>query len=469
MNKIKEVLDRKGVKQTWLAQQLGKSYNMVNSYVQNRQQPRLEVLHDIAKLLDVDVVELIESSKIKIIIDNDSNKNAKKINLDFNLNETSKNIFIKYLKSIPKIPKTKRNIRVATLFSGIGAVEQAFERLKVAHEIVFACDNNAFVRQSYKANYKIQEEVFFEDIINLNGKQFTEKIDILVGGSPCQSFSSVGKRKGLEDDRGNLVFEFIRIVKEATPNIFIFENVKGLLTVNKGETFHKLILPKFQKLGYSIYFETLNAKDFGIPQHRERLFVIGFKDKRENYQFPKPFKLKIKVNDLLLDNADEKYYLGEKGINFVTSLKQQKMSSTQINGDIALCQRANQQFNWHGDFITDPYRPVEQKYFLSEAVKRYVLAEGTKNFKSKPKTDLDVARPLLSTMGSMHRAGVDNYYTYQERIRKLAPRECLRLMGFSDNFKIVVSDTQMYKQAGNSMVVDVIMHLLQSLELHKIK
>ena len=197
MNKIKEVIDRKGVKQTWLAQQLGKSYNMVNSYVQNRQQPRLEVLYDIAKLLDVDVVELIESSKIKIIIDNDPNKNAKKINLDFNLNETSKNIFIEYLKSIPKIPKTKRNIRVATLFSGIGAVEQAFERLKVAHEIVFACDNNAFVRKSYKANYKIQEEVFFEDIINLNGKQFTEKIDILVGGSPCQSFSSVGKRKGL--------------------------------------------------------------------------------------------------------------------------------------------------------------------------------------------------------------------------------------------------------------------------------
>jgi DNA (cytosine-5)-methyltransferase 1 len=388
---------------------------------------------------------------------------------NFYVNKHSKNIFTEYLKNIPKLPKTTAKIRIATLFSGIGAVEQAFERLKIKHEIVFACDNNPFVRQSYNANYKVELENYFEDIINLDAVRFKNKIDLLVGGSPCQSFSSVGKRKGLEDDRGNLVFEFIRIVKESSPNIFIFENVKGLLTVNKGETFKNYILPKFKELGYSIFYKTLNSKDFGIPQHRERLFIIGFKDERTDFNFPKPIDLKLKVKDLLLDNADEKYYLGEKGISFVTSLKQQKMSSTQINGDIALCQRANQQFNWHGDFITDPYKPVEQKYFLSEAVKRYVLAQGTKNFKSNPKTDLEVARPLLSSMGSMHRAGVDNYYTYEDRIRKLAPRECLRLMGFSDNFKIVVSDTQMYKQAGNSMVVDVIMHLIHSLDLHKIK
>ena len=117
------------------------------------------------------------------------------------------------------------------------------------------------------------------DFVIQHGKKekFKDKIDLLVGGSPCQSFSSVGKRKGLEDDRGNLVFEFIRIVKESSPNIFIFENVKGLLTVDKGETFKNIILPKFKKLGYTLFYETLNSKDFGIPQHRERLFVIGFK------------------------------------------------------------------------------------------------------------------------------------------------------------------------------------------------
>jgi DNA (cytosine-5)-methyltransferase 1 len=394
-------------------------------------------------------------------------KEIKNKNDNLGYNSNSENVFLEYLKQIPKITKVKKPIQVATLFSGIGAVEQAFLRLKINHNIVFACDNSPFVRQSYLANYDIAPDDYHSDIINLSAKKYKGKVDLLVGGSPCQSFSSVGKRMGLDDDRGNLVFEFIRIVKESAPEIFIFENVKGLLTVDKGKTFTNIILPKFKKLGYSLFYETLNSKDFGIPQHRERLFVIGFKDKRL-YKFPKPLNLNLRVKDLLLDNADEKYYLGEKGISFVTSMKQQKMSSTQINGEIALCQRANQQFNWHGDFITDPYMPVENKYFLSEAVKKYVLSEGTKNFKSKPKTDLDVARPLLSSMGSMHRAGVDNYYTYKERIRKLAPRECLRLMGFPDNFKIVVSDTQMYKQAGNSMVVDVIMHLLKSLELHKL-
>ena len=105
--------------------------------------------------------------------------------------------------------------------------------------------------------------------------------------------------------------------------------------------------------------------------------------------------------------------------------------------------------------------PDLEKYFLSEKVEKYVLATGTKNFYSKPKTDLDVARPLLTTMHKMHRAGVDNYVTTDGRLRKLTPRECLRLMGFSDSFKIVVSDTSMYQQAGNSIVVDVLIHIME--------
>ena len=153
----------------------------------------------------------------------------------------------------------------------------------------------------------------------------------------------------------------------------------------------------------------------------------------------------------------------KKGVDFVFNVNKKRSGSTQVNGNIALCQRANQQFNWHGDFILD-YGPVEDKYFLSEAVKKYVLSTGTKNFKlNNVKTNLPIARPLLSTMASMHRAGVDNYFMFGPRIRKLTPRECLRLMGFSDSFQIVVSDTQQYKQAGNSMVVDLIMHLMVSI------
>lgn len=107
--------------------------------------------------------------------------------------------------------------------------------------------------------------------------------------------------------------------------------------------------------------------------------------------------------------------------------------------------------------------PDLEKYYLSEKVRKYVLSTGTKNFYSKPKTDLEVARPLLTTMHKMHRAGVDNYVTTDGRLRKLTPRECLRLMGFSDSFKIVVSDTSMYQQAGNSIVVDVLIHIMEQI------
>jgi DNA (cytosine-5)-methyltransferase 1 len=366
----------------------------------------------------------------------------------------------RYLKNLPKL-KIEKTIRIATLFSGIGAVEQAFERMKLKYKIVFACDNNKFVKDSYFANYNISEDNWHSDILELDGKKYTNKIDILVGGSPCQSFSSVGKRKGLEDDRGNLIYEFIRVVKESKPNVFVFENVKGLTTHNNGETWKNILLPEFEKIGYQLNYQVLNSKNFGIPQHRDRLFLIGTK-KKAGFEFPDPIPLNLKVHDLLQDNADEKYYLGKKGFEFVFNVNKKRGSSTQVNGEIALCQRANQQFNWHGDFVLD-YGPVNDKYFLSEAVKKYVLSVGTKTYKTRVETNLEVARPLLSSMASMHRAGVDNYFMYGPRIRKLTPKECLRLMGFSDKFKIVVSDTQAYKQAGNSMVVDVLIHLFNSI------
>ena len=175
------------------------------------------------------------------------------------------------------------------------------------------------------------------------------------------------------------------------------------------------------------------------------------------------------MQDLLDDNTDGKYYLPEKGIKFVTSKKNLDKRYTQINGQVALCQKANQQFNWHGDFVFEPAGKVDEKYFLSDKVAKYVMATGTKKFYSKPETDLSIARPLLATMAKMHRAGVDNYITRSGRIRKLTPRECLRLMGFDDSFKIVVSDTQMYRQAGNSIVVNVLMNVLKSMNISSTK
>jgi len=358
--------------------------------------------------------------------------------------------------------KTTKPIRVATIFSGIGSVEHAFGRLNIPHEITFACDNDRFAKESYFANYDMSEDRWIEDIRDLDGKKFKGKVDILVGGSPCQSFSMVGKRKGLDDTRGQLVFEFTRLVSEIRPNVFIFENVKGLTNHDGGKTW-KEIENRFKELGYHYEYQILNAKNYGIPQNRERVFMVGFKDKVK-FEFPKPVELDIRMQDLLEDNPDSKYFLKEKGVSFVTSEKNLKKRYTQINGEIALCQKANQQFNWHGDFVKIPPRPIDEKYYLSDKIKKYVLASGTKNFYSKPVTDLEVARPLLSTMAKMHRAGVDNYISNGEKIRKLTPRECMRLMGFSDDYKIVVSDTQAYKQAGNSIVSTIFIHLLREID-----
>ncbi len=352
-------------------------------------------------------------------------------------------------------------LKLATAFSGIGAIEHALKRMKVEHKLIFACDNDPHVKKSFFANYDIDDSRWFDLVQDIDGKKFKGKIDLFVGGTPCQSFSMVGKRRGFKDSRGTLFYEFARLIDEIRPKIFIFENVKGLLSHDSGSTWG-VIEKKFKELGYNYFHKILNAKDYGIPQNRERLFVVGFRNKKD-FKFPDPVKLKIDMHDLLEDAIENKYYLPEKGIKFVTSQKNLDKKYTQINGQIALCQKANQQFNWHGDFVFEPTGRVDEKYFLSNKVERYVLSSGTKNFHSKPETDLAVARPLLATMAKMHRAGVDNYITRKSKIRKLTPRECLRLMGFDDRFKIVVSDTQMYKQAGNSIVVNVFMAILRSI------
>ena len=392
------------------------------------------------------------------------------------LNKIDKSYWINKKFSFPN-----KQIKLATMFSGIGAIEFALKRLNLNYKIIFASDNDKFVKQSYFANYKIDEASWYDDVQKIDGKKYQNKIDLLVGGSPCQSFSMVGKRRGFNDTRGTLFYEFARVIKESKPKVFIYENVKGLLSHDKGETF-ETIKATFNELGYSYFYKVLNSKDYGIPQHRERIFVIGFKNKNEKFDFPKAIKLKNSMQDFLEDYTDSKYYLKEKGIKFVTSSKNRQKRYTQINGEIALCQKANQQFNWHGDFVYHPdseltptneafdefvfdVHDVEEKYYLSDKVAKYVLAGGTKNFKTSTKTDLDVARPLLQSMHKMHRAGVDNYVTFKGRIRKLTPRECHRLMGFKDSYKIVVCDTSAYQQAGNSIVVDVLIALLKQMDI----
>lgn len=364
-------------------------------------------------------------------------------------------------------------IKVATVFSGIGSFEFALKRLGIEHEIMFACDNGEreiqydevaekkhvfslktiddkqeyvedlyakitrkrnWMKQSYLGNYNCSPKRFFEDIRLLDGNDFKGKVDILVGGSPCQSFSSVGFQGGLSDARGTLFYEFARLVKEVQPKVFIYENVRNLINHDKGNTW-KVIQSIFNSLGYQYDYAILNAADYGIPQTRRRLFVIGFKDQAAKFEMPKTKARKFKLQDFLIDNCA----FG----NFTFSK----------NGAIKLFKEPGQ---------------VERKYYLTPALYRYVMKGGTKSFYQKPVINLEVARTLLKTMGNRHRAGIDNYVsddgsTDFGKVRMLTERECLRLMGFTDDFNICVSSSQIYKQAGNSIVVDVMMEIIKQI------
>lgn len=358
-------------------------------------------------------------------------------------------------------------IRLATVFSGIGSIEWALKRLNIDYKIIFACDsgdieidkideekekkkffslktkekqkeyidklleNNKktnFVKQTYIANYEIDDNNFYHDVRFLDGRKYKNEVDLFVGGSPCQSFSIMGYKKGFEDTRGTLFYEYARLVKEIKPKVFIYENVQGLLKHDGGKTW-KVIQRVFNDLGYNITTMVLDAKDCGIPQTRRRLIVVGFKDKTKNIDIPKAIELNYTMQDFL-----------------ETTTKFGHFKS--INGKIELEKVAGK---------------IDDKYFLSELVLKHVMSTGSKNYYTKPEIDLKVARPLLATMHKMHRAGVDNYVTYKDKVRKLTPRECLRLMGYDDSFKIVVSDTQAYKQAGNSIVVDMMIQIVKEI------
>ena len=386
------------------------------------------------------------------------------------LSETStKNLQKSVKEIIDELQMLHEKIETLQILSELSKIDNPREKKLYVDKLYENKINSNFVRKSYTANYEINPEHFHWNASFLDGTSYRNSVDLLVGGSPCQAFSLVGKQRGLDDTRGTLFYEFARLVKEVQPKVFIYENVRAVLSNDEGRTWETM-KQIFSDLGYKWSFTTLNAKDFGVPQNRERLFVVGFRndlDLVNEFSFPTPIPLEKVMKDFLVDNVSGKYYLNEKGVRFVTDNKNLEKRWTQIDGQVQLCQKKNQQFNWHGDFVfveenTNMEKTMQdlEKYFLSEKVKKYVLATGTKGFYSKPEIDLDVARPIIKTMHKMHRAGVDNYVTTEGRIRKLTPRECLRLMGFCDSFNIVVSDTQMYQQAGNSIVVDVLMHIM---------
>ena len=304
-------------------------------------------------------------------------------------------------------------IKLATLFSGIGAVEQALIRMNKDYEIVFACDNGEieidfdvekakeyisklkdkkakkeyvdkiyssatrkrnYVKESYLANYKINPDDFHLDVRLLDGRDYENQVDLLVGGSPCQSFSSIGFQGGLDDARGTLFYDYARIIQEVKPKVFIYENVRGLTTHDNGKTWAKIKDIFMNTLHYKITEpQVLNASDYGIPQTRRRLFVVGIRDdiNVKDFAYPNPLgisNLPFKVQDILEDNCKFdpmhfNYYYDENG----------KITINKVPG-----------------------KP-DKKYTLTPKVRDYVLKEGTKSFKTSVKTDLPIARTLLKT------------------------------------------------------------------------
>lgn len=367
--------------------------------------------------------------------------------------------------------KDNNPVALATVFSGIGAIEQAFVRLNIPHNVLFACDNGDrnididynsalqhirslptptskknyveelysrysrqtnFVQQSYLANYSIKDNLFFQDVKLLDGNDFKGQVDLFVGGSPCQSFSIAGARGGFEDTRGTLFYEFVRLVKEIEPKVFIYENVFGVLNHDKGKTWETM-QNVFSDLGYHFKWSILDARNFGIPQGRRRLFVIGFKSKTLCYvfEFPTSQPLKFTMQDFLEEN------LVEGGLQ-------------SVNGVLTK--------------ISDKRGVPDERYYLSEKLLKYCLSPGTKNFMHEDaKIDLPIARALVKNMGNSYRSSVNNYVTTNGRVRALTMREVHRLMGFPDSYKLVVSKAQAYKQAGNSIVVDVLINILKQL------
>lgn len=320
----------------------------------------------------------------------------------------------------------------------INKIDDYSEKKKYVDELYKGNEKRNKVKTSYMANYECSEEDYHWDVTFLDGTQYRNQVDLFVGGSPCQSFSSLGKKRGLSDTRGTLFYEYARLVNEVQPKVFIYENVRAVLSNDCGKTWEKM-KEVFEQLGYNIFFthegkpSVLNAMDYGIPQSRNRIFVVGFRsdvDLVKDFEFPKSMKLEYNMKDFLIDNAPEGSFLPDKTLKF---------------------------------FDISNKEEIGEKYFLSERIKKTILSSGPGGLYGEPEIDRDIALPLLSSMHKMHRAGTDNYVTTNGKIRRLTPRECLRLMGFSDNWKIVVPDTPMYQQAGNSIVVDVLINILSKI------
>ena len=291
-------------------------------------------------------------------------------------------------------------MKVVSFFSGIGGLDKGFA--DAGFDIIWANDFDKYAVETYKANY--DNEIIYGDINEIELDSIPD-CDVLIGGFPCQPFSMMGEQRGFDDARGTLFFRIAEVKKYKTengckPKVVVLENVKALRTHDNGRTFATIKRILEEDLGYKVYDSILNSAEYGIPQTRNRTYIVCFANENIKYEFPETKDLEIYLQDLLEQDVDD-------------------------------------------------------KYFLSDKILPTILSNGTGGYKAKSEIDLKIARPLCATMAKMHRACQDNYVTQKGRVRRLTPRECARLQGFEDSFVIPVSDCQAYKQFGNAVTVNV--------------
>lgn len=290
-------------------------------------------------------------------------------------------------------------MNVISLFAGIGGLDSGF--IQNGFNVIWANDFDKYAVQTYKANY--ENPIILGDLNQIQLESIPNA-DVIIGGFPCQPFSMMGEMKGFEDTRGTLFFRIVEIIKNQIsrgnkPKALVLENVRNLKLHDNGNTF-KIIKKTLEDLGYTVYDKILNSADYGIPQTRNRTFIVCFSNNKTQFNYPEKKVLDLTLQDLLEHDVADKYYLSDK-------------------------------------------------------ILPTILSNGTGGYKGKSEIDLKIARPLCATMAKMHRACQDNYVTQNGKVRRLTPRECARLQGFSDDFVIPVSDTQAYKQFGNAVTVNV--------------
>lgn len=306
------------------------------------------------------------------------------------------------------------------LFAGIGGIRIPFQEL--GGKCVFSSEWDKFAQKTYRVNFG---EMPQGDITQIESDSIPD-FDVLLGGFPCQPFSSAGLKKGFDDTRGTLFFEIERIMRDKRPKVFLLENVKQLRSHDRGRTL-KVILEHIESLDYYVKYEILRAGDFGVPQNRERTYIVGF-DKHyynlsENYdfQFPVPTFEKTRLGNILEDDVDDRYTLTDTIWN---GFQRRKQNNINRGAGFGYC-------------LFDEDSP-----YVSTLVARY-YKDG---------------QEILINQGE------------DKNPRKLTPRECARLQGFPDNFIIPVSNMQAYKQFGNSVAVPVVRAVAKRIveEMHRL-